>query len=71
MLRTLVPVIACAAVACKLAYFSIALNVAGLDWSFGLPRPATLLATSLAVACAYLIIRERRAYVRLFERTGS
>lgn len=46
-------------------YFMIAANVAVIDWSFGLPAPATWLATSLAVGSLYLIVRERRAYLAL------
>ena len=41
------------------------LNVCVLDWSFGLPLPATLLATALAAASLYLIATERRVYARL------
>jgi uncharacterized membrane protein YphA (DoxX/SURF4 family) len=46
-------------------YFMIAANVATIDWAFGLPAPATWLATSLAGGSAYLIVRARRAYLRL------
>lgn len=49
-------------------YFLIATNVAVIDWSFGLPPLATWLATFLAAGSAYLIVQERRAYLRLVER---
>jgi len=54
-----------------LVYFSIALNVTVLDWSFGLPLQATLLATSLALASLYLIVQERTTYARLFESDAT
>ncbi len=43
----------------------IAANLTVIDWSFGFPPPATWLATSLLVASAYLLVRERRAYLRV------
>jgi uncharacterized membrane protein YphA (DoxX/SURF4 family) len=46
-------------------YFGIAANVAVIDWSFGLPPEATWIATSLLVGSFYLLVRERRAYLRL------
>jgi len=46
-------------------YFMIAANITVVDWSFGLPPQATWLATSLLVGSFYLLVRERRAYVRL------
>jgi len=52
-------------------YFMIAANVAVIDWSFGLPAPATWLATSLAIGSAYLIVRDRRAYLGLLRRATS
>jgi hypothetical protein len=52
-------------------YCGIALNVTVLDWNFGLPVPATLLATSLFVVSLALIITERRAYLPLFRPRGA
>ena len=49
-------------------YFSIALNIAVLDWSYGFPLPATLLATALAVTSAAMIGMERHQYLKLLER---
>ncbi len=49
-------------------YFLIAANVAMIDWSFGLPPQATWLATCLVAGSAYLIVQERRAYLRLIAR---
>ena len=49
-------------------YFMIAANITVVDWSFGLPPPATWLATSLLIGSLYLLVRERRAYMRLLER---
>jgi uncharacterized membrane protein YphA (DoxX/SURF4 family) len=49
-------------------YFMIAANITVVDWSFGLPPKATWLATSLLLASTYLLVRERRAYLRLLDR---
>jgi uncharacterized membrane protein YphA (DoxX/SURF4 family) len=46
-------------------YFMIAANITVVDWSFGLPAPATWLATSLLAGSLYLLVREHRAYMRL------
>ena len=45
----------------------ITTNIAVIDWSFGLALPVRLLATSLALGSLYLIVRERRAYLRLLD----
>ena len=52
-------------------YFGIALNVAVLDWSFGLPVPATMLATTLAAVSLYLMVSERAAYLPLLAAAKS
>ncbi|MGE0549390.1 MAG: hypothetical protein AB7O24_05405 [Kofleriaceae bacterium] len=52
-------------------YLAVASNVAMIDWCFGLPRPATLLATSLVVGAAVLIVRERSAYLALLAPCAS
>ncbi|MGE0870173.1 MAG: hypothetical protein AB7P03_16530 [Kofleriaceae bacterium] len=46
-------------------YLAVAGNVALIDWCFGLPAPATLLATSLVIGAAILIVRHRAAYLAL------
>jgi uncharacterized membrane protein YphA (DoxX/SURF4 family) len=48
-------------------YFAIAANITVIDWSFGLPAPATWMATSLLAGSFYLLVRERRAYLRLLQ----
>ena len=52
-----------------LIYFSIALNIAVLDWCFHFPLPATLLATILALVSACLIFIERKYYRLLLHRS--
>ncbi|MBX7106091.1 MAG: hypothetical protein K1X57_18565 [Gemmataceae bacterium] len=38
----------------------VALNIAVMDWCFGFPLPATLLATSLAALSAALLVADRK-----------
>ncbi len=44
-----------------LMYFPIALNIAVMDVCFGFPMPATLLVSTLAAVCLFLMWRERQA----------
>jgi hypothetical protein len=51
-----------------LGVFVVMLNVTVMDWTFGMPRPATLLATGLWLGSAVLLWTDRRKLAALIAR---
>lgn len=48
-------------------YFMIMVNIVAIDWSFSIGMSVQILSILLASGALYLMIRERRAYLRLFD----
>ena len=48
--------------------FVVMLNVTVMDWAFGVPRPATLLATGLLLGCGFLLWTDRQRLAALIAK---